>query len=116
MSTRLPESDSNSTLAAPIQIRGAKMGFDRRQELGEESRVADGFVEALAHRAFEVHAQNGAGCLIRRAHRQIGLERHHARRQARENHGKPGALRLHRLLAAAGLLAGPPQPLGHIVE
>ena len=71
--------------------------------------VADRFVEALADGGLEIDAQDGARRLIGGAHLQIRLERHHAGRQARENHRESRALGLDRLLAAARFLARPPQ-------
>ena len=56
MSTRLPESDNKFDLFAPIQVLGAKMRFERRQKLGEQRRVADGLVEALADGGLEIDA------------------------------------------------------------
>jgi hypothetical protein len=50
------------------------------------------------------------------AHAQIGLERDHARRQAREDHREVRALGLGILLGAPLRLACAAQTLGHVVE
>ena len=92
------------------------MQVERRQKLREQGRVADGLVEPLADGGLEIDAQDGARRLIRGAHGQIRLERHHSGGQAREDHGETGALGFHRLLAAARFLAGSGQALRHVVE
>ena len=116
ISTCFPDSDSSSICSRQSEIRRLQPLLDGGQELTEQGAVADRFVEWLADGRLEIDAEDGAGRLIRGAYCQIGLERHHASGQARENHAKSRALGFDRLLAAARLFARPAQALGHVVE
>ena len=98
-----------SVRASPAGRRRA--AASRRRELREQRAVADGFVESLADRRFQVDTEDGARRLVRRAHRQVRFQRHHPGRQARQDDRETRPLRLHRLLAAAGLLARAPHRL-----
>ena len=85
-------------------------------ELVEQWLVARDVRQVLADATFEVHVENGAGRLVRRTDTEIGVDRDHAGRQAREYDLEVCALCLDQGLAEAGFATRRRQALGHVVE
>ncbi len=103
-------------LLAPFALTAAQVLLSDVEELREQRPRARELHDRFADALLEVHAENRARGLVRRANPQIRLERHHAGRQAREDQLELAALRLHLLLARTRFGARLRESLRHVVE
>ena len=92
-----------------MRLRDADELPEQRLGLGE---LDDRFADVR----LEIDAENRARGVIGGPDPKIGLERHDARRQAREDHLELAPLALDLLLALPRVLAGSREPLRHVVE
>ncbi len=103
-------------LLAPLRLARIEVHARHVDELVQQGIFPRHVDELLAAAMFEVDAEDRAGRLVGVANGQVGLERQHACREARQDDFEVGAFRLHERLAQGRLAARRRKSLRHVVE